>query len=207
MARPSGAVDETIVKVADLAKVETEPWRIETFKFSADAELDAKVRDVVGLYLNPPDNKAGWSQGGADPRERVVHPGRPAAVLAPQPPGHGDCAVGVGLDPSLVIQIVLKARWALHRQLAIGHLARILVALLAVRTVVTEEDDAELLPFGVIHPVVDSFLRRLIAEDRLVGLHEEVAPIEPGKGFQVGDWHAGAKHAVESVIRRPPSPQ
>ena len=28
----------------------------ETFKFSTDPELDAKVRDVVGLYLNPPDN-------------------------------------------------------------------------------------------------------------------------------------------------------
>jgi transposase len=31
------------------------PWRVETFKFSTDPELDAKVRDVVGLYLNPPD--------------------------------------------------------------------------------------------------------------------------------------------------------
>ena len=32
-----------------------QPWRTETFKFSTDPELDAKVRDVVGLYLNPPD--------------------------------------------------------------------------------------------------------------------------------------------------------
>ena len=32
-----------------------QPWRRETFKFSIDPELDAKVRDVVGLYLNPPD--------------------------------------------------------------------------------------------------------------------------------------------------------
>jgi transposase len=32
-----------------------QPWRGETFKFSTDPELDAKVRDVVGLYLNPPD--------------------------------------------------------------------------------------------------------------------------------------------------------
>jgi transposase len=31
------------------------PWRVETFKFSTDPELDAKIRDVVGLYLNPPD--------------------------------------------------------------------------------------------------------------------------------------------------------
>ena len=32
-----------------------QPWRSETFKFSTDPELEAKVRDVVGLYLNPPD--------------------------------------------------------------------------------------------------------------------------------------------------------
>jgi transposase len=33
-----------------------QPWRAETFKFSTDPELVAKVTDVVGLYLNPPDN-------------------------------------------------------------------------------------------------------------------------------------------------------
>ena len=32
-----------------------QPWRSETFKFSTDPELEAKVRDVVGLYLHPPD--------------------------------------------------------------------------------------------------------------------------------------------------------
>jgi transposase len=31
------------------------PWRTETFKFSTDPELEAKVRDVVGLYLHPPE--------------------------------------------------------------------------------------------------------------------------------------------------------
>jgi transposase len=33
-----------------------QPWRAETFKFSTDPELIAKVTDVVGLYLNPPEN-------------------------------------------------------------------------------------------------------------------------------------------------------
>ena len=33
-----------------------QPWRVETFKFSTDPELEAKVKDVVGLYLNPPEN-------------------------------------------------------------------------------------------------------------------------------------------------------
>jgi transposase len=32
-----------------------QPWRVQTFKFSTDPQLDAKIRDVVGLYLNPPD--------------------------------------------------------------------------------------------------------------------------------------------------------
>jgi transposase len=32
------------------------PWRCETFKFSTDPELVAKVADVVGLYLAPPEN-------------------------------------------------------------------------------------------------------------------------------------------------------
>src|SRR5215467_2986810 len=32
-----------------------QPWRAESFKFSTDPRLEAKVRDVTGLYLNPPD--------------------------------------------------------------------------------------------------------------------------------------------------------
>jgi transposase len=33
-----------------------QPHRTEGFKFSTDPQLDAKVRDVVGLYLSPPAN-------------------------------------------------------------------------------------------------------------------------------------------------------
>jgi len=33
-----------------------QPWRCQTFKFSTDPELVAKVTDVVGLYLAPPEN-------------------------------------------------------------------------------------------------------------------------------------------------------
>ena len=32
-----------------------QPWRVQNFKFSTDPQLEAKIRDVVGLYLNPPD--------------------------------------------------------------------------------------------------------------------------------------------------------
>src|SRR5665647_3553296 len=31
-----------------------QPWKAETFKYSTDPELEAKIRDVVGLYLDPP---------------------------------------------------------------------------------------------------------------------------------------------------------
>lgn len=44
------------VKVADVwREYGLQPWRSETFTFSTEPELEAKVRDVVGLYLNPPD--------------------------------------------------------------------------------------------------------------------------------------------------------
>jgi transposase len=32
------------------------PWKTETFKFSTDPQLEAKVTDIVGLYLAPPEN-------------------------------------------------------------------------------------------------------------------------------------------------------
>jgi len=44
------------VKVAKVWREwKLQPWRTESFKFSTDPELEAKVRDVTGLYLNPPD--------------------------------------------------------------------------------------------------------------------------------------------------------
>jgi transposase len=44
------------VKIADVwREYGLQPWRAESFKFSTDPQLEAKVRDVAGLYLNPPD--------------------------------------------------------------------------------------------------------------------------------------------------------
>ena len=37
-------------------KWDIQPHRVETFKFSTDPELEAKVRDVLGLYLHPPEH-------------------------------------------------------------------------------------------------------------------------------------------------------
>ena len=49
-----GIGDATVARAWRAYRVQ--PWRRETFKFSTDPELEAKVRDVVGLYLNPPEN-------------------------------------------------------------------------------------------------------------------------------------------------------
>ena len=32
------------------------PWKAETFKFSTDPELEAKITDVIALYMKPPEN-------------------------------------------------------------------------------------------------------------------------------------------------------
>ena len=48
-----GLSNVTVAKV--WKKWKLQPWRTETFKFSTDPELEAKVRDVVGLYLHPPE--------------------------------------------------------------------------------------------------------------------------------------------------------
>ena len=44
-----------------------QPWRRETFKFSTDPALVAKVKDVVGLYLDPPEKGRGAVRGRKEP--------------------------------------------------------------------------------------------------------------------------------------------
>ena len=53
LARHLGVSDYTVTTT--WKKWALQPWRVQTFKFSTDPELEAKIRDVVGLYLNPPD--------------------------------------------------------------------------------------------------------------------------------------------------------
>src|SRR5512132_3852397 len=48
-----GVSHHTVARV--WAEHDLKPWRTETFKFSTDPKLEAKVRDVVGLYLDPPE--------------------------------------------------------------------------------------------------------------------------------------------------------
>jgi hypothetical protein len=51
--------DHLKISFATVARIwrkwDLQPWRTETFKFSTDPELDSKIRDVVGLYMNPPE--------------------------------------------------------------------------------------------------------------------------------------------------------
>src|SRR4051794_40016754 len=54
LGRQLGISDATVARAWRAYRVQ--PWRSETFKFSTDPELEAKVRDVVGLYLDPPQN-------------------------------------------------------------------------------------------------------------------------------------------------------
>jgi len=53
LAAELGVSHNTVARV--WAEHDLKPWRTETFKFSTDPQLEAKVRDVVGLYLQPPE--------------------------------------------------------------------------------------------------------------------------------------------------------
>ena len=53
MAAAQGVSPATVQQVC--LKYKLQPQRAESFKFSTDPEFAGKVRDIVGLYLNPPD--------------------------------------------------------------------------------------------------------------------------------------------------------
>jgi transposase len=59
-----------------------QPWRAETFKFSTDPELVAKVTDVVGLYLAPPENAVVLC---VDEKSQIQALDRTAPMLPMQP--------------------------------------------------------------------------------------------------------------------------
>jgi transposase len=59
-----------------------QPWRAQTFKFSTDPELVAKVTDVVGLYLAPPENAVVLC---VDEKSQIQALDRTAPMLPMQP--------------------------------------------------------------------------------------------------------------------------
>lgn len=58
------------------------PWRCETFKFSTDPQLVAKVTDVMGLYLAPPENAIVLC---VDEKSKIQALDRTAPMLPMQP--------------------------------------------------------------------------------------------------------------------------
>ena len=58
------------------------PWRSRSFRFSTDPELEAKVVDIVGLYLNPPENAVVLS---VDEKSQIQALDRTMPVLPMQP--------------------------------------------------------------------------------------------------------------------------
>ena len=63
-------------------KWKIQPHRLETFKFSTDPELEAKIRDVVGLYLAPPESAVVVS---VDEKSQVQALDRTAPMLPLRP--------------------------------------------------------------------------------------------------------------------------
>jgi DDE superfamily endonuclease/Winged helix-turn helix len=53
LAKEMGIGDATVARA--WRRYGVQPWRGETFKFSTEPALVAKVKDVVGLYLDPPE--------------------------------------------------------------------------------------------------------------------------------------------------------
>lgn len=54
LARAMGVSHQTIHRI--WRRYHLQPHRVETFKYSSDPQLEAKVVDIVGLYLHPPEN-------------------------------------------------------------------------------------------------------------------------------------------------------
>jgi transposase len=78
--------DQLGISFASVARIwrkwDLQPWRVEAFKFSTDPELYAKVRDVVGLYLAPPDKAVVLS---IDEKSQVQALDRTAPILPLRP--------------------------------------------------------------------------------------------------------------------------
>src|SRR5580658_8397777 len=53
MAKKTGLSQTAIVRIWHTFGLQ--PHRVENFKFSKDPQFVEKVRDIVGLYMNPPD--------------------------------------------------------------------------------------------------------------------------------------------------------
>src|SRR3954449_3489940 len=86
------AAEDTPISHATVARIwhrfGVQPWRAGTFKFSTDPELEGKIRDVVGLYLHPPERAVVLC---VDEKPQIQALERTAPTL-PVRPGHPEAA-------------------------------------------------------------------------------------------------------------------
>ena len=80
LARHLNISDATVAKAWREYRIQ--PWRAESFRFSTDPLLVGKVVDVVGLYLNPPENAVVLC---VDEKSQIQALDRTAPILPLQP--------------------------------------------------------------------------------------------------------------------------
>ncbi|MGP5397291.1 helix-turn-helix domain-containing protein, partial [Arthrobacter rhombi] len=71
MAQRHGISFSSVARIWRRWKIQ--PHRIETFKFSTDPALEAELRDVVGLYMSPPENAVVVSIDGKTQIQALSH--------------------------------------------------------------------------------------------------------------------------------------
>jgi len=81
MARQQGVSSSAVQRIWKAYHLQ--PHRVEHFKFSTDPEFVSKVRDIVGLHLNPPDKALVFS---VDEKSQIQALDRTQPIL-PLPPG------------------------------------------------------------------------------------------------------------------------
>ena len=59
MAKRFGIGKDTVARIWQSHNLK--PWKVDTFKLSNDPDFEAKLVDVVGLYLNPPERAVVFS--------------------------------------------------------------------------------------------------------------------------------------------------
>ena len=80
MAARHGVGKDTVARIWRAR--ELRPWRVETFKLSADPDFEAELTDVVGLYVDPPERAAVFS---FDEKTQVQAIDRPQPSLPLRP--------------------------------------------------------------------------------------------------------------------------
>jgi len=80
MAQEMGMTQNSIVRIWRAFGLQ--PHRVEDFKFSKDPQFIEKLRDIVGLYLNPPDRAIVWC---VDEKASCRHSIEPNRFCRPRP--------------------------------------------------------------------------------------------------------------------------